>query len=128
MFEKVITKEALLYFSQEFYKKISNVFARKNHTHSSLADKEHSHNATDITLNNGRDLESAFTELENKITPITNIILSSNEGITYKLDVDDNGVVYTTKVDNVDNINQHFIINGFILTVDDDGRIITTKK
>lgn len=128
MFEKVITKEALLYFSQQFFTKISNTFARKNHTHTSLANKEHTHSSSEVFLSDGRDLEGAFTELENKMTPITNIILSSNEGITYELNIDNNGVIYTTKVDNVDNINQHVIINGFTLTIDSDGRLITTKK
>ena len=128
MFDKVITKEALLYFSQHFFTKISNTFARKNHTHTSLANKEHTHSSSEVFLSDGRDLEGAFTELENKMTPITNVILSSNEGITYELNIDNNGVIYTTKVDNVDNINQHIIINGFILTIDSDGRLITTKK
>ena len=128
MFEKVITKEALLYFSQQFFTKISNTFARKNHTHTSLANKEHTHSSSEVFLSDGRDLEGAFTELENKMTPITNVILSSNEGITYELNIDNNGVIYTTKVDNVDNINQHIIINGFTLTIDSDGRLITTKK
>ena len=128
MFDKVITKEALLYFSQQFFTKISNTFARKNHTHTSLANKEHTHSSSEVFLSDGRDLEGAFTELENKMTPITNVILSSNEGITYELNIDNNGVIYTTKVDNVDNINQHIIINGFTLTIDSDGRLITTKK
>lgn len=128
MFDKVITKEALLYFSQQFYTRISNTFARKNHTHTSLANKEHTHSSSEVFLSDGRDLEGAFTELENKMTPITNVILSSNEGITYELNIDNNGVIYTTKVDNVDNINQHIIINGFTLTIDSDGRLITTKK
>ena len=127
MFEKVITKEALLYFSQQLYIKITNNFARKSHTHTSLANKNHDHNATNVSLNDGRNLESAFFELESKIAPITNIVLTSNEGINYELNIDNEGVIYTTRVDNVDNINQHININGFTLTVDSDGRLVTTK-
>ena len=101
MLEKVITKKALIYFTQQLYTKISNNFARKGHTHTSLANKEHNHNSNEISLNDGRKLEDAFNELENKINFANEIILTSKNGVSYKLEIDDKGVIHTTKITDI---------------------------
>ena len=127
LIDKIITREGLIYFTQQFYNKINNTFAKKSHTHTSLASKVHTHVASEVSLNDGRNLEEVIKNIEDKTLPIQEVILSSDGGKSYKLTIDNTGVLHTIPVDSNTECNTLVIINNFKLSVDENGRLITTK-